>query len=271
MEKSVSKPEDKNVLIKTDVDSLVKLVNEKKEISFSEAAEILKVPTVTVEAWGNYLEEEGVLGIKYKLTTPYLITSQTKTTKPKQALPQIKLPKKPKYPAAHLDDKPVEKKEEFDIPDILPELSKNMNVMLQKAYSYLEQGKFEEANKIYQLIKVRHEELPFHLQDVKREMDVKLTKLNKDMSLHIKNEHAKTSKEISKQIRFKLQKLNFVLLRRDIKHAEELYTDIETLYSALPNTYAIQKAKIQGSILDSYEKVKAHVLMSNTTYIIDQV
>ncbi|MBS1266968.1 MAG: hypothetical protein MAG795_00938 [Candidatus Woesearchaeota archaeon] len=256
MDKSKSELENKDVLIKTDVDSLVKLVEQKKEISFSDAAKELGVPEGTVEAWANYLEEEEILGIKYKLTTPYLISNQTKKASGPSSLPKIKLPKKQKFPAAHLNEKPGEEKsEDFEMLDLLPELSKNMNEMLQKAYSLLEQGKFEEANRLYQIIKSKHADLPSRLNDVKRNVDVKLTKLNKDLSLHIKNKHAKNSKELSKKIKSKLKKLNFILLRRDIKKAEELYKEIEVLYAEFPDSFAVQKAKLQGNILSSYEKL----------------
>ena len=58
--------------IETGVDKLVDLVKRKKKISLPEAAKTLGVSPVVVEEWADFLEEEGIISIKYKFTTPYL-------------------------------------------------------------------------------------------------------------------------------------------------------------------------------------------------------
>ena len=57
----------------TQVDNLIEIVKTKKEISFDDAATQLKLPLGTVESWATFLEEEGIVSIKYKFTTPYLM------------------------------------------------------------------------------------------------------------------------------------------------------------------------------------------------------
>src|SRR4030042_6942873 len=69
-----------DLVITTDVDDLVDLIKTKKEISMSDAAKQLKVSLATIEAWAGFLEEEGLISVKYKLTTPYLVE---KTAEPK--------------------------------------------------------------------------------------------------------------------------------------------------------------------------------------------
>ncbi len=59
--------------IKTGVDKLVDLIQEKKRVSIEEAAKILSVPKVLVEEWADFLEEKEVIGIEYKFTVPYLV------------------------------------------------------------------------------------------------------------------------------------------------------------------------------------------------------
>ncbi len=59
--------------ISTGVDSLVKLVKKEKEISFDKAANELDVPFQTIESWATFLEEEGLVTVVYKFTTPYLV------------------------------------------------------------------------------------------------------------------------------------------------------------------------------------------------------
>jgi len=59
--------------ITTAVDSLVKLVKEKKKISVEEASKLLKIPENIINEWASFLEEEKIIQIEYKFTTPFLI------------------------------------------------------------------------------------------------------------------------------------------------------------------------------------------------------
>jgi hypothetical protein len=63
--------------ITTAVDSLVKLVNESKKISLTDAAKKLNIPEEIIHEWSSFLEEEGILEIEYKFTTPFLIAKIT--------------------------------------------------------------------------------------------------------------------------------------------------------------------------------------------------
>ncbi|MBI2140805.1 hypothetical protein HYU16_00105 [Candidatus Woesearchaeota archaeon] len=58
--------------VKTGADRLLELVKGSKEIALADAAQRLGVPVQTVEAWSNFLEEDGLIAVKYKFTTPYL-------------------------------------------------------------------------------------------------------------------------------------------------------------------------------------------------------
>lgn len=62
-----------NVLIETGVDKLVELVRKNSKISISDAAKALNVSTDVIEEWADFLEEEGIINVEYKLTTPYLV------------------------------------------------------------------------------------------------------------------------------------------------------------------------------------------------------
>ncbi len=63
-------------LLETNVDKLVKLVNEKKKISLQEAAKKLGVSSSLVEEWADFLEEEGLIRIEYRFATPFLIARE---------------------------------------------------------------------------------------------------------------------------------------------------------------------------------------------------
>ncbi len=58
--------------IETGVDKLVKLVEAKKKISTSEAAKLLGASNAVIDVWADFLEEEGIISLEYKLATTYL-------------------------------------------------------------------------------------------------------------------------------------------------------------------------------------------------------
>jgi len=75
-------------IIKTGVDRLVDLIKEKGKITITDAANSLGVSRTTIEEWTDFLEEEGIVRIEYKLTTPYLtlrkLTKKDVETKAKE-------------------------------------------------------------------------------------------------------------------------------------------------------------------------------------------
>ena len=60
--------------ITTAVDSLVKMVNEKGRVSIDDASRELGIPGNILNEWASFLDEEKIIHIVYKFTTPYLIT-----------------------------------------------------------------------------------------------------------------------------------------------------------------------------------------------------
>jgi len=60
--------------ITTAVDSLVKLVNDKKRISVEDASKELGIPMNILNEWAGFLDQEKIIHIEYKFTTPYLTT-----------------------------------------------------------------------------------------------------------------------------------------------------------------------------------------------------
>ena len=60
-------------IIETGVDKLVNLVKQRGRISIKDAAAELGVSTTVIQEWVDFLEDEGLIGVEYKLTTPYLV------------------------------------------------------------------------------------------------------------------------------------------------------------------------------------------------------
>ncbi|MBI2647139.1 hypothetical protein HYW99_01565 [Candidatus Woesearchaeota archaeon] len=60
-------------IIETGVDKLVNLIKERGKIALADAAKELGVSETVVQEWSDFLEEEGIISIEYKLTKPYLV------------------------------------------------------------------------------------------------------------------------------------------------------------------------------------------------------
>ena len=67
--------------ISTPADELYELVLREGEIALKDAAQRLNVPIETVEAWAEFLQEDGLLALKYRMTTPYLTMPAKKAEK----------------------------------------------------------------------------------------------------------------------------------------------------------------------------------------------
>jgi len=62
----------KEDVVRTGVDELLDLLSSNTKISLTEVAAKLKLDVNVVQAWVDFLVEEGIVGIEYKFTTPYI-------------------------------------------------------------------------------------------------------------------------------------------------------------------------------------------------------
>ena len=60
-------------IIETGVDKLVNLVKERGKIAMADAAKELGVSTIVIQEWVDFLEEEEIISVEYRLTKPYLV------------------------------------------------------------------------------------------------------------------------------------------------------------------------------------------------------
>ena len=60
-------------IIETGVDKLVRLIKDRGRIALADAATELGVSASVIHEWADFLDEEGVISIEYKLTKPYLV------------------------------------------------------------------------------------------------------------------------------------------------------------------------------------------------------
>ncbi len=255
--------------IKTDIDDLIKLISEKREISMADAAKFLGVTPQTVESWSIFLEEDGVIDVKYKLTTPYLVAKGHEET---QLAIQEKAEKSQKNTINQVLVKeklytPFTKKtsvENLTVPVLFKEAAKEIDSLLNKAYELIKEGKFEEANKVYELIKRENETLPTGLSEFKKDISINLTKLNKELIVNIEKYNLRASAELSKYISGKLTKLSRYVQTGEIKEAEDTYIDIQAAFSAFPPGFETRKAELQARVIDVYKRLltKKRVLIS---------
>ncbi|MCP3685079.1 MAG: hypothetical protein GY861_20650 [bacterium] len=117
--------------ITTAADLLISLLEEVKEISMADASKKLGVPLSTVEAWSTFLEEEKILSVTYKFTTPYLQFIRPKVKKEDPAAPNRPMPMKPMAKTLAVDE--VQK--EIDA----------IEAMLSEAENELKDGQFDRA------------------------------------------------------------------------------------------------------------------------------
>ncbi|PIN80315.1 hypothetical protein COV16_01035 [Candidatus Woesearchaeota archaeon CG10_big_fil_rev_8_21_14_0_10_34_8] len=68
-------------ILRTEVDTFLELIKRNKKISLQDAAKEMKVPILTIQAWTDFLVEEGIVGIEYKFTTPYVFVQEEKRMK----------------------------------------------------------------------------------------------------------------------------------------------------------------------------------------------
>ncbi len=64
-------------VVTTGVDQLIGLLEKQEKLSLLDAAAMLKVSVDTLQNWVDFLVEEGVLGIEYKFTKPYIYLNKS--------------------------------------------------------------------------------------------------------------------------------------------------------------------------------------------------
>ncbi len=68
-------------VLRTEVDDFLELIKKYRKVSLPDVAKEMKVPQQTIQAWTDFLVEEGIVGIEYKFTTPYVYIEEEKKGK----------------------------------------------------------------------------------------------------------------------------------------------------------------------------------------------
>ena len=83
-------------MIETGVDKLISLVNDKKKISFKDAAKELGVDMSTIKEWSSVINDDNI-AIEYKFTTPFLVAKITSSKEAKGDLKKLDKEKKTQF------------------------------------------------------------------------------------------------------------------------------------------------------------------------------
>lgn len=204
-------------IIETGVDKLVNIVKERGRIALVDAARELGVSTAVIQEWMDFLEEEGIISVEYKLTKPYLV--ERKMTR-----------------------KEVEKKAK--------EFSSRKDVFVRKAegsLGFLEK-QAEDLKKVKGEFDKLKNELGFDLDTVKSELaelekyqqtKEELRKQIEEQKKDTKNKMEEFSKQISEE-----QKKYFELVA-DIKKQRQVLTKENTDTKSLEDAEKILNRKLQ--------------------------
>lgn len=173
-------------IIETGVDKLVNLVKQRGQIALVDAAKELGVSATVIQEWVDFLEEEGIISVDYKLTKPYLV---------ERKLTKNELEAKAK------------------------EFTSKKDVFVRKAevsLSFLEKQE-EELKKVKSEFDKLKNELGLELDTVKEE----LNELEKYRQL--KEEAQKQAEQQKKEVKTKIEELTKHILREQEKYRELVF------------------------------------------------
>ncbi|MBA3064173.1 DeoR family transcriptional regulator, partial [Candidatus Woesearchaeota archaeon] len=240
-EELLDKFESETNIVRTRADELLKLVKQRRELSFEDAAKALNVSVQTIESWANFLEEEKILSIKYNFTTPFITVFHEKI----KAVPET----------GTLQKEIIEKKELNKAALLKEEELSEINRMLAEAYSCLKKGQFDKAKEIYAQIKKQYDDLPLQFLEKKKELNTTLTRLSKDLSLNLSKASLKEMEKKSQNIRKLLKMLEQKIEKREVLNAIKIYGQIKIIYNSLPEGFLEQKLILQNKIIEIYERL----------------
>ncbi len=231
----------------TAADDLLDIVKREGEISFSDASKKLSVSLQTIEAWATFLEEDGVLSIKYKMTTPYLT---------------MPLPRKASVQKKSTDAMFQEKLADAEMKSEV----ENVSDLLSSAESKREEGEFGALDSAYGQILFKLKKVTQFLSSL-----VNISPQDKAEMLEKFSEaerRAKNASELVKENRFDDASREYAEIQSEltalVKKAKSDYSDVEEikisgeagLKKILDKTYELlEKGKLEEAI-SNYEQSK---------------
>ena len=254
--------------ITTEADALLTLIQQKGEISLEDAAKQLGISVKTAESYANFFEEEGVVGIKYKFTTPYLTSKDIS-----EKAPDIEFSMN------------EQKKNKQKYEDLMKGISEELNLLRIKLKSgeyYILRDRYPALMTLIRKA-IRHDlaglnhSKQMQLEQALKSMDNKIKEASKHLESKNQNEargsfifvdekvkkvfdeiqQKSSSSEVRKMelagnVDDSIKKVEQALKNKDFKGAAELITLLQGSYDILPNEFNQKERKIKESL----EKVR---------------
>jgi len=281
--------------ITTAADRLYDLVKREKEIPFKEAAKRLKVSVQTIEAWATFLEEDGILSIKYKFTTPYVTMPVLKKSKSKEY----------KEPEMKFQDKLVELEVKSDIEktsELLDNADESRSNGEFGALGRVTDDLLNNLQKIGGFLVSRMELSPQRKTQITKELSSiekqvgnasKLLKSNKfdeantaysELHVRMKNMLEKTRQQYTevqeetsvdeKSMQKLLENTYNLLAQGKLEEAEENYDKIKQMFGVFSHKFVSERSEMQDNIVKlnrdlavSSNKIKNQRLQEGTERI----
>ncbi|MBI2136404.1 hypothetical protein HYU06_04995 [Candidatus Woesearchaeota archaeon] len=239
-------------VVTTEVDELIKLVQDRKEISIADAAKALSTSEAAVEQFADLLQEEGIIELKYKFTTPYL------TYKSGERAEHLMAEQK-KAESFYLEkpkDNDEEESSNAELDEDLPE------VLRKKGFGKaIVDDKTAKTQQTTTAIKVPEPNAAIVSENEKQKLVSAATELARP-----------------KPINEKIADFNSAILQvyEDMKNgnfetAKEIYNLITHYYEALPERYSSEKDKIVDQLVDLSKKLAINIDMFNGNEFSDKV
>ncbi len=336
-----------DIIVTTDVDRLVDLLKARREIAVKEAAESLGVSIETVESWVGFLEEEGLVSLSYKFTTPFITYLEPEVeevvaapAKPqgagffifqegdssKQQAHQAEEPTQqpepqpqgravgivPALPEAQsilqsvtetqataqpisisvdVNLRPSPFFQQMEQPPLAPRmqpplvqevqrvqqdscaagrsllvqqpergpapfsLGTDVRDLVGEAYQHMKSGDLQKARSTYAQVRDHLESIPEEKHEERKEVEHHLLKLNRDLSVLIKEAALSYAQEIEAEIAGRLHLLSTKLSKGRLADAEREYKEVEKLYADYPPELLMRKLSLQSEILEQYRQL----------------
>ena len=268
---------DQPSVIETGVDKLVALVKQNKRISVPDAAKILNVSRVVIEEWANFLEEEGIISIEYKFTTPYLVERQLTKKDIEDKVKEFKGKKDGFVRKAEVTLSLLEKRGEAfdDIKASFKKLKEEMGSDLKKVeqelkllqeYNSEKRGIDEEINKQELVFKQRIKDMESQISKEKQRYTNILTDIKHDESaLNKEQVNAGSMRAMLKEMNSGVKQMQESMesIKEKLSRQNEMIDSVESHISRLKSIADSQKkvmeaksSEMKGLVAESVDQEK---------------
>jgi len=262
-------------IIETGVDKLVELINKKGRISAQDASKELGVNNIVTMEWADYLEEDGIIGIEYQFTKPYLVSKKFSKTEIKAKAKEFSEKKKGFVKKAEVSLSLLNKetsnlnnvKKEFDIikKDLgfdIDNIKSELEDMEKYEHLKIDLDKQIEDQKSSSLEKINTLSNKFEMEK-KKYKDVLIEIKKEKENLEIEKIQAQSLEESEKQILQKMKSLgDFIDKVKESVHEEEekvLISEknikkLENMADELIARVEIEKKTVESMIQESNDQ-----------------